>query len=144
MKTPHILKVLLVMTLLRNLFLDISKAIRRMVFKLSPIVLLGFVMFGLASFQFLQNCTIADTLGSNEFTYKLKVFDDNLSVHDLKVKNLDQAAMPLHTIASNNRSDNKCFNSGNLLFKVPLMNCYGKNKVSTFSVQKVQFCTGVQ
>ena len=92
--TPHILKVLLQIRLLKKLFtLDISKAFLRMVLKLSdrnytcffmrkniddpnsPIVLWRFksVLFGATSSPFLLSCTIAEILGSNDFPYNLDV-----------------------------------------------------------------------
>ena len=147
--TPHILKVLLRMRLLRNLFtLDISKAFLRMVLKLSdrnytcfffrkniddpnsPIVIWRFcsVLFGATSSPFLLNCTIADILDSNDFPFNLEVFVDNLFVLDENPKVMihaaekliqifEQAAMPLHEFASNNKSANEYFKSKELLTK---------------------------
>ena len=145
--TPHILDVLLRIRLLKFLFtLDISKAFLRMVLKQSdrnytcfffrrdiddpnsPIVLWRFksVLFGATSSPFLLNCTIADILGSNEFSFPLEVFVDNLFVQDQKenvmiraaeelITIFDQAAMPLHEFASNSSSANEYFRSRKLV-----------------------------
>ena len=101
--TPHILKVLLRIRLIKNLFtLDISKAFLRMVLKLSdrnftcffsrdnitdpnsPISVWRFksVLFGASSSPFMLNCTVADILRSNQFPFNLEVFVDNLFVLD--------------------------------------------------------------
>ena len=116
MLTPHILKVLLRIRLIRNLFtLDISKAFLRMVLKLSdrnftcffsrddisdpnsPISVWRFksVLFGATSSPFLLNCTVADILKSNEFHYNLEVFVDNLFVLDNEEDNIIPAAESL-------------------------------------------------
>ena len=97
--TPHILKVLLRIRLIKNLFtLDISKAFLRMVLKSSdrnftcffffrdninnpnsPISVWWFksVLFGATSSPFMLNCTVADIIKSNESLFNLEIFVDN-------------------------------------------------------------------
>ena len=120
--THHILKVLLRIRLLKNLFtLDISKAFLRMVLKVSdrnficffmrkdindpnsPIELWRFksVLFGASSSPFILNCTVANILSSNEFSHNLEVFVDNLFVFEQNEEVMIQAADQLIKIFEN-------------------------------------------
>lgn len=139
--TPHILKVLLHLRLARYLLsIDISKAFLRMVLKRSDRNCTCFfarknwldpnsqievwrfksVLFGATSSPFMLNCTVADILNSNEFSFDLEVFVDNLfvllqsqtdinSAAESLIEIFTKSSMPLHEFASNDNIANRVF-----------------------------------